>query len=198
MFLSVGSISRARGGHSACLIFFCHLYVVREVESDHLAASHVAEFPVAPQRGLGRLDSAILLVFVCTWAGIMVVVTTKSHKAFPMVGANAYTALKHTLLVVKFYFLIRSLWLCGVQQISVQHPVPKWQSVLVVSNCRECFSRGVVFLYFFKGQHLLSEGHEPLLLDLMVNANQVGREKEWLNSKNECPGGTSIDDLLAE
>ena len=87
-----------------------------------LAASHVGsqltshislsvslcEFPVAPQRGPGRLDSAMILLIVCARTGIMVVVTTKLHKAIPMVGANACAALKHTLLVVGFYF-IRSL-----------------------------------------------------------------------------------------
>jgi hypothetical protein len=49
----------------------------------------------------------------------MVVVTTKLHEAIlAMVGANACAALKHTLLVVEFYF-IRS-FLCGVQQIPQQ------------------------------------------------------------------------------
>jgi len=44
------------------------------------------------------------------------VVTTKLHKAIPMVGgANACAALKHSLLVVGFYFILFSfLW--GVQQ----------------------------------------------------------------------------------
>jgi hypothetical protein len=35
----------------------------------------------------------------------MVVVTTKLHKAIPMVGANACATLKHTLLVVGLYFI---------------------------------------------------------------------------------------------
>jgi hypothetical protein len=35
----------------------------------------------------------------------MVVITTKLHKAIPMVGANACATLKHTLLVVGFYFI---------------------------------------------------------------------------------------------
>jgi hypothetical protein len=42
---------------------------------------------------------------VCTWAGIMIVVTTKLHKVIPLVRADACAALKHTLLVIRFYFI---------------------------------------------------------------------------------------------
>jgi hypothetical protein len=42
----------------------------------------------------------------------MAVVTTKLHKAIPMIGVNACAALKHTLLVVGFYFIrsFLALW----------------------------------------------------------------------------------------
>jgi len=46
------------------------------------------------------------------WLVYMVVITTKLHKAIPMVGANACAALKHTLLMVGFYF-IRSFLATG-------------------------------------------------------------------------------------
>jgi hypothetical protein len=115
---AIRSISRARGGHSACLVLFSHFYIV-SIGSDHLCCfpcwlpvdqpyfalcpSISAEFPVAPQWGPGRLGSAILLL-LCTWAGILVVVTTKLHKVTP-ICANACATLGRTLLVVGFYFI---------------------------------------------------------------------------------------------
>jgi hypothetical protein len=35
----------------------------------------------------------------------MIVVTTKLHKVIPLVRADACAALKHTLLVIRFYFI---------------------------------------------------------------------------------------------
>ena len=69
--------SCARGGHSAFLVLFSHFYVVIEVGSDHLCCfpcwllikqPHFALCPSMPnfllllERGLGRLNSAILLI----------------------------------------------------------------------------------------------------------------------------------------
>jgi hypothetical protein len=39
----------------------------------------------------------------------MVVLATKLHKAIPKVGASAYAVLKHTLLVVRLYYIRSSL-----------------------------------------------------------------------------------------
>jgi hypothetical protein len=51
-----------------------------------------------------KLDRAILLIGLYL-AGILVMLTTKLHKAIPIIGANACAAWKHTLLVVEFYFI---------------------------------------------------------------------------------------------
>ena len=39
----------------------------------------------------------------------MIVVTTKLHKVIPLVRADACAALRHTLLVIRFYFIRSSL-----------------------------------------------------------------------------------------
>jgi hypothetical protein len=58
---------------------------------------------------------------VCTWAGIMVVITTSLHKAIPRVGANACAALKHSRSWSDSNsFVLSLLW--SVQQTSSVHP----------------------------------------------------------------------------
>jgi len=110
MFFVRGFISRAKGGHSACLVLFSYFYIVR-VGSDHLCCfprwlpvDH-PYFALCPsicqvsrcssERSWQAGQCHFSDRFVLGRASCMVVMITKSHKAISMVGASACAALKH-------------------------------------------------------------------------------------------------------
>jgi hypothetical protein len=78
----------------------------------------------------------------------MVVVTTKFYKAIPMVGVNVCAALKHTLLMVGFYFIrsFLSMW-CPTDfaaRILQIRPVPVEKVVFYVSTWQRVRICGLV------------------------------------------------------
>jgi len=95
------------------LIKFAASHVGGSQLTSHILLSvHLSKFPLHLRVLAGWTVSFFWLV--CSWAGILAVIATKLHEAIPMVGANACAALKHTLLVVGFCFIIRFFPCYGV------------------------------------------------------------------------------------
>jgi uncharacterized protein with PQ loop repeat len=137
------------------LIIFAASHVGSLRPATFCSLSVYAEFLVAPQRGNGRQDSAILLMIF--WVGIMVVATTKFKVNYQLVhvfrcGNNQmsttnlfmFSFLSRTIDFFLFYLL--SLWIYLWLAETSQQPISQttwlkvtphcnhWAGIMVVAN----------------------------------------------------------------